>query len=191
MHDVSGNLNPGIDLKSEIIKLSITNGILSKYTAFIAVEQRSESTAGAMKLRNISLNPIYNDEKQKEKDLGTLVSSISNGAVLRSPRSGAGAPSRPKGSSAALFGDDSLSLHNIKQTKGNVDIDKVGLIGSRKTGSIKKDENKNEDKKKVVNNAVSLLRIKLTCLSHIKKLPIHLHLNYNSIRMLPYQYQEN
>lgn len=57
-HNVEGNLKVGTQetLKKEIIDLSVKNCILSKYTAFVAIEKRSEAIEGQMKIRKLAVD---------------------------------------------------------------------------------------------------------------------------------------
>jgi hypothetical protein len=54
LHDGTGAVVTGKtadDVKREVVRLSTTYGILTKYTALVAVEERDEATEGTMKLR--------------------------------------------------------------------------------------------------------------------------------------------
>jgi hypothetical protein len=43
-----------VDVKKQIIELSVKHGIISKYTSFVAVEERKNAVQGEMKLRRVS-----------------------------------------------------------------------------------------------------------------------------------------
>eukprot|EP01114_Cavostelium_apophysatum_P014046 TRINITY_DN3539_c0_g1_i1.p1 TRINITY_DN3539_c0_g1~~TRINITY_DN3539_c0_g1_i1.p1 ORF type:complete len:886 (+),score=216.32 TRINITY_DN3539_c0_g1_i1:162-2819(+) len=58
LHDNNGDLTEGKspdDVKNEVVRLSTTYGILSTYTAFVAVERRKDATEGDMTLRPVNI----------------------------------------------------------------------------------------------------------------------------------------
>jgi hypothetical protein len=52
-HSPKGDLVPGRNVASEAIRLSLEHGVMSKLTAFVAVEEREDPTEGSMQLRKI------------------------------------------------------------------------------------------------------------------------------------------
>jgi len=64
----------GKTVEEEIISLSIKSGIISSYTAFIAIEKRQDSVEGEMKLRKISIDDIL-PLKKKEGIRNSRISS--------------------------------------------------------------------------------------------------------------------
>lgn len=45
----------GKEVVGEAVRISLESGILSKHTAFVAVEERDEATEGTMKVRKITI----------------------------------------------------------------------------------------------------------------------------------------
>jgi hypothetical protein len=43
------------DVVAEAVRISLESGVLSKHTAFVAVEERDEATEGTMKVRKIPI----------------------------------------------------------------------------------------------------------------------------------------
>jgi hypothetical protein len=54
VHDSEGRVKQGKDVVAEMVKISLASGVLSKHTAFVAVEERDEATEGTMKVRKIT-----------------------------------------------------------------------------------------------------------------------------------------
>ncbi len=46
---------PGKNVTQEAIRLSVEHGVMSKLTAFVAVEEREEITEGSMQLRKVPI----------------------------------------------------------------------------------------------------------------------------------------
>ncbi len=53
MHDVKGNKVGQGNPVQEIVRLSTRYGIMSKHTAFVAVEERDTPTEGTMQVRKV------------------------------------------------------------------------------------------------------------------------------------------
>jgi len=64
LHDENGAVKAGANITKEITDLSLKNQVLSKYTAFVAVEQRTDAVEGAMKIRNISIEKSQVNKSQ-------------------------------------------------------------------------------------------------------------------------------
>lgn len=56
IHTNSGVVKYNRDAVQEAVRISIESGVLSKHTAFVAVEERDEATEGIMKARKMSLD---------------------------------------------------------------------------------------------------------------------------------------
>jgi hypothetical protein len=62
VHDKEGAVKAGKDVVAEMVRVSLASGVLSKHTAFVAVEERDEATEGTMKVRKIPITfekPAY------------------------------------------------------------------------------------------------------------------------------------
>eukprot|EP01114_Cavostelium_apophysatum_P024203 TRINITY_DN940_c0_g1_i3.p1 TRINITY_DN940_c0_g1~~TRINITY_DN940_c0_g1_i3.p1 ORF type:complete len:876 (-),score=276.34 TRINITY_DN940_c0_g1_i3:53-2680(-) len=74
MHDAQGELIKGktsSDVKNESVKVSTTYGVLSTYTAFVAVEKREDATEGEMKLRKIKVEKAVVEPQPPALSLST------------------------------------------------------------------------------------------------------------------------
>ncbi len=55
-HNNKGQLlDSKINIEKKITELSISSKVISKYTAFVAVEKRNDATEGNMKLRKMEM----------------------------------------------------------------------------------------------------------------------------------------
>lgn len=54
-HDPKGNPVPGKNIDQEMLRLSLDYGVLSKRTAFVAIEEREQATEGTMQIRKIPI----------------------------------------------------------------------------------------------------------------------------------------
>ncbi len=55
------------DLKAQLIALSTASGVLSRHTAFVAVEKRTDATEGDMKLRKIAIEKQQPQAQQQQQ----------------------------------------------------------------------------------------------------------------------------
>ncbi|ELR11526.1 von Willebrand factor type A domain containing protein [Acanthamoeba castellanii str. Neff] len=54
-HNPKGEVVPGKNVTQEAVRLSVEHGVMSKLTAFVAVEEREEITEGSMQLRKVPI----------------------------------------------------------------------------------------------------------------------------------------
>eukprot|EP01113_Clastostelium_recurvatum_P026748 TRINITY_DN3212_c0_g1_i2.p1 TRINITY_DN3212_c0_g1~~TRINITY_DN3212_c0_g1_i2.p1 ORF type:complete len:921 (-),score=240.09 TRINITY_DN3212_c0_g1_i2:11-2773(-) len=148
MHDDQGNVRGGQDPNAEILRLSIGSQILSKLTAFVAVEKRDTPTEGTMQQRQMTA-PREQQSPMKLQKPASPRGAVALGGRGRGVSGGSGGGGggggflgmfKKKSSSAAAPPMRSSSIFQSSK-KGSVSEDKkmtkekeVGSVRSRAPG---------------------------------------------------------
>eukprot|EP01113_Clastostelium_recurvatum_P026749 TRINITY_DN3212_c0_g1_i3.p1 TRINITY_DN3212_c0_g1~~TRINITY_DN3212_c0_g1_i3.p1 ORF type:complete len:918 (-),score=245.79 TRINITY_DN3212_c0_g1_i3:11-2764(-) len=141
MHDDQGNVRGGQDPNAEILRLSIASQILSKLTAFVAVEKRDTPTEGTIQQRHMSAPR----ERQSLPEKPQKQSQSPRGAVaLGGGRGGGGGGSGgflsffKKSSSVAAAPMRSSSIESRAKGSGSVSKDKMKKEKEKEEGSVRR-----------------------------------------------------
>ena len=121
-------LDKNFSVKDKITQLSISSKVISKYTAFVAVEKREEGTEGTMQLRKMEMTDYLTTPKT------TTTTTSYNVVASALPTSS---------SSSSSFGSAPMRRSRMSSTSSmSADVGKKGGVfkSLKKKQSVMKDE---------------------------------------------------